>query len=566
MTKKIILLAVVMLVALGAPSECSLAPARQAFPHATFKQVVLNPPPLEAGGQLCVAAGDLMPLFGGSASWDKHKAIVRGAEAAVVSTGSPEARLGGKPYLLETAPFLLGNNFYIPLKLALAVVGQAAMDNSGADNFPLPPMQAGTGLHFRYYPVYDLRASYDPASGRLEGELLLAYQNPHLFPLKQLHFNLPANAAYGNGSNLAVKQVIVNNRPVKASSRGSRMVVPLPQQLAPRETVVLAISFCTQVAEGQTRLGRSGDVSVLAGWYPVLAPYSEEGWSGVAAVSYGEPYYTSAAHYRVELALPGEFQVLASSRLTGRYQNGDLTVWRFSSEHPIREFTFTASTSWQLSSHQLGPVQLLLACRDEPRDIIIDTASQALNLFQEIYGPYPYSFLNIAFVPLENFAGMEYPGLILISDSRPFSPSVIVHEMAHQWWYNLVGSDSTREAWIDEGLAEYSTLLYYRNYDPALYRDRLAEIKRLAEQTALPVNLPLEEYGSEVAYRRAVYNRGALLWLQLEAAAGRDRLHQALAYVQRYYRYEIVPPRSLLTAITYYGRIESDAFPHFFRN
>ncbi|MDN5362327.1 MAG: hypothetical protein PWP70_1374 [Moorella sp. (in: firmicutes)] len=629
---------------------------------ATFKQIVLDAPPLEAAGQIMVSAGDFLPLAGGSADWYQGRGVLRGNVSAAIIVGSREATVAGKPRRLAAAPFLVGDKLYIPLQLALEVLGTpaggggngnigngagissgrnasgtgstgggskaasdarkgpgagstgaassvagAARDGPGPDTFPgergpgttlaagrsivpgaasvivpggeggtgsgpqsfdlsLPPIQASSGFHFRYHPVYDIQARYDPDGGVIQGELLLAYQNPYPTPLRRLYFNLPANAPFGNGAATTVTRVVVNNRPVAVRLQDGQLEVSLPRVLAPRETLSLALSFKTTVPPGNTRLGRAGDLSQVAGWYPILAPGNGDTRAGVAGTPYGDPYFADAAYYRVRLSLPPGYQVLASSRLTGRQERGEWTVWSFNSEQPVREFAFTAAPDWRFTTCQAGAVQLVAADRGEAAGAALEVASQALEFFQEIYGPYPYSYLHLAFVPLDNLAGMEYPGLILLSNRKPYSPAVVIHEIAHQWWYNLVGNDTRQAAWIDEGLAEYSTLLFYRRYDPGLYQAKLAEITRLAAGSSDPINLPLEEYGSEQAYRRAVYNRGAAFWLSLESAAGEEPLRKALAFVQSYYRYEIVPPRSLLIALTYYGKIDSNIFSPFLRN
>ncbi|MGI9862439.1 M1 family aminopeptidase [Moorella naiadis] len=602
---------------------------------ATFKQIVLDVPPLvatgQAGSQIMVSAGDFLPLAGGSADWYQGRGVLRGSVNATVTAGSREATVNGVPRRLAAAPFLIEGKLYIPFSLALEVLGMSAgdagngtvgggtADNTTAGNgagstgdasrtagevregqtaelgadrvivpgaasviFPgrggeswsgpaapdlrLPPIQADSGFHFRYHPVYDLQASYDPAKGIIQGELLLAYQNPYLAPLRRLYFNLPANAPFGNGAATTVTRVVVNNRPVAVRQRQGQLEVPLPRVLAPRETLSLALTFKTTVPPGNNRLGRSGELSQVSGWYPILAPKEGDSWAGVAGTSYGDPYFASAAYYRVRLSLPTGYQVLASARLTGSQAKGEWTDWSFNSEQPVREFAFTAASDWRFTACQAGAVQLVAAARGEAAGAALEVARQALEFFQEVYGPYPYSYFHLAFVPLDNLMGMEYPGLILLSNRKPYSPAVVVHEVAHQWWYNLVGNDTHQAAWIDEGLAEYSTLLFYRRYDPGLYQAKLAEITRLAAGSSDPINLPLEEYGSDQTYHRAVYNRGATFWLSLEGAAGAEHLQQALAYIQRYYRYEIVPAPALLTVLTYYGKLNSNIFGPFLRN
>jgi aminopeptidase N len=61
---------------------------------------------------------------------------------------------------------------------------------------------------------------------------------------------------------------------------------------------------------------------------------------------------------------------------------------------------------------------------------------------------------------------MEYPALVMISDNIGEHISyeeVIVHEVAHQWWYSLVGNDQINYGFLDEGLTEYSTILFFEN-------------------------------------------------------------------------------------------------------
>ena len=97
--------------------------------------------------------------------------------------------------------------------------------------------------------------------------------------------------------------------------------------------------------------------------------------------------------------------------------------------------------------------------------------------FYEIYsGPFPYRNLEVSQIP--GTFGQGWPGLLYLSTfsflpdeaqaraglsptGRSFFSDVVpFHEVAHQWWGNVVGWSSYRDQWIDEAIAEYLALLF----------------------------------------------------------------------------------------------------------
>jgi aminopeptidase N len=86
----------------------------------------------------------------------------------------------------------------------------------------------------------------------------------------------------------------------------------------------------------------------------------------------------------------------------------------------------------------------------------LDLARQAIEQYTAWFGPPGVKEIEIAPPPrsLGPFgAGMEFPGLVL----APEQPQFVAHELAHQWWYSLVGDDQWRSPWLDESFAEFSS-------------------------------------------------------------------------------------------------------------
>jgi aminopeptidase N len=82
----------------------------------------------------------------------------------------------------------------------------------------------------------------------------------------------------------------------------------------------------------------------------------------------------------------------------------------------------------------------------------------AVDRFSKEFGQYPYG--EIDFVMTKDFGGgMEYPGLVILGTTA--EGSAVTHEVAHQWWYGIVGNDEYGAPWLDESFAQYANYRFY---------------------------------------------------------------------------------------------------------
>ena len=82
------------------------------------------------------------------------------------------------------------------------------------------------------------------------------------------------------------------------------------------------------------------------------------------------------------------------------------------------------------------------------------TCGSCSSTWPRLYGPYPWPSFTLAFGPDLAGEGIEYPGLVFMGpDPRGF---ILPHELAHQWFYGLVGNNQARDPWLDEGLASWA--------------------------------------------------------------------------------------------------------------
>lgn len=130
----------------------------------------------------------------------------------------------------------------------------------------------------------------------------------------------------------------------------------------------------------------------------------------------------------------------------------------------------------------------------------------------------------------------------------------IAHEVAHQWWAMSVGSDSVREPFVDESLANYSTIIYFEDH---YGKEEAASMQDLHLKTAYsmsrmfgipdaPANLPASSYANSIQYFAVVYGKGALYYDALRKAVGDEAFFAALRDYYKTYRSRLAGSRALL--------------------
>jgi aminopeptidase N len=101
--------------------------------------------------------------------------------------------------------------------------------------------------------------------------------------------------------------------------------------------------------------------------------------------------------------------------------------------------------------------------------------------------------------------------------------STVAHEVAHQWFYNLVGDDQLDEPWLDESLAQFATLQYYTDEYGAQgaqgFRASLEGRWKSIDDAKIPIGLPVAKYSGQ-EYSAIVYGRGALFFAALKEKMG----------------------------------------------
>jgi hypothetical protein len=131
-----------------------------------------------------------------------------------------------------------------------------------------------------------------------------------------------------------------------------------------------------------------------------------------------------------------------------------------------------------------------------PPATVAAEVKQDLETLSRRFGPYPWPSLRVAVLPDLKRVGIEYPTMVFLGADT--AGVLTRHEVAHQWFYSLVGNDQARDPVLDEGLATYAMGLL-----PVPYRVTPAFLRRTGE--------PMSDWdrGPYRAYQLGVYIDGA---------------------------------------------------------
>ena len=400
---------------------------------------------------------------------------------------------------------------------------------------------------------------------------------------KELKFNLYANAfrqdakfkpinsaqnhqAYYSGEsygNVVIKSVSKNQTPLEFSVTGEDqniLCVVLPEEIFPNESVNVTIEYSITLANVVARTGINNKTINLANFYPVLCGIDENGFYECLYYSSGDPYFSDCANYNVEITAPSEYKIASSGKLTTSENKNGKTTNQYTISS-ARSFAMVLSKEFKTLTKDCDGVEIIYYyINDATPEKSIETAEKSLKYFSANFGDYcyqTYSVVQTEFVQ----GGMEFPALVMISDSLKEASyqEVIVHETAHQWWAIGVGNNEIEYGFLDEGLAEYSVVMFYENHEEYGYcREQLMDIaektyktycgvyQKLFNRVDTTMLRSLKEYKSEYEYVNIAYVKSCIMYDNLRDFVGDENFSKCLKKYYSTYCHENAKPQDII--------------------
>lgn len=316
--------------------------------------------------------------------------------------------------------------------------------------------------------------------------------------------------------------------------------LPLEEPWQPGERLTVVLKYTVHFPHAQYRFGWWENTFMAGQAFVVPAPWQEGAYRTDAYLPIGDPLSGECANVHLSLTLPEGYTCGVTGQIIGVQQSPDGTS-RYLVEAPaVREVGLVMGSGLHVADRMVnGTLVEAVAAKPAQAKKLLDHAADALEIFSELYGDYPYPTYTVCAVPM-GVSGAEYPGMSMIAQSlleeagQPLEYTV-AHETAHQWWYSLVGSDSSTHPWLDEALCEFSLLEYVEAKHGKAARE---ELRQSRVETAMRVTVagqatpgaPLDYFETNTDYMVLVYGRATSLLCAMD-----DWLEGQLGDVLRQY-------------------------------
>ncbi len=366
----------------------------------------------------------------------------------------------------------------------------------------------------------------------------ISYTNQTGVALDQIVLAVEPNLKGG----FTLENILLNGNPLNFDLTGQRLTVYLPQSLQPGAQLVLAMRFRISIPPKvkDHPYGYDSNQVNVTDWYPFIVPYSN-GWILHDDYYLGEHLVYDAADFQVNIKTTDTGITIATSGVSE--PNGEWTLYRLNG---ARTFAFSASDQFQFVDATAGGATIrayYFPGYDTEGAAILNAAVREIGLFEVKFAPFPYGSLSIVQSDLND--GQEYDGLVFLAtafydqyngSARSNLVAIGVHEIAHQWWFGLVGNDQATEPWLDEALCVYSEAIFYRYIYPNSY-DWWWNFRVNYFGPSGYVDTTIYEGGTFRAYVNAVYLNGANFMEALNNRMGEDAFFAFLQdYASRYGR------------------------------
>ena len=309
----------------------------------------------------------------------------------------------------------------------------------------------------------------------------------------------------------------------------------LTKPLKPGDSIIITTPFRVKIPSGKfSRLGHIGQSYQITQWFAKPAVFDKNGWHPMSYLDQGE-FFSEFGNYDVSITVPKNYVLMATGDLQNKEEleflneKAELTSQLIKENKlAVRDSLGRKDMSFPKSSVEKKTLRFIQKnvhdfawFTDKRYHVLkgevnvnnrkitswalftnneaklwrrsIEYINDATRYFSKWVGEYPYNHVTAVDGTISAGGGMEYPNITVIGssgDSKSLE-TVIVHEVGHNWYYGILGSNERDNAWMDEGLNTYIEIRYMEEKYPNGYFRKKDSTQN--KSRGISLNIPMEE-------------------------------------------------------------------------
>lgn len=377
----------------------------------------------------------------------------------------------------------------------------------------------------------------DVNNKKLSGIEEVDYINTSNDNLNEVYFHMYAAAFKKYNGDIKIESVKVNDITSKYAVKGSDgtlLCIPV-DSLAPGKRVKIQMKYVINIPQRSNngfadRFAYSNNGINLGNCFPIAAVYENGSFDKHLYDEKGDAFYSETSNFSVTVTAPSSYTLAVTGNIDKTQAAKDGNKKWYITANSVRDFALVASDKLQMVQGNVnGTIIKSYAYNKAKAKKALNISADAINCYNKRIGEYPYGTCSIVETDLNG--GMEYPSMVMILTKAYDDVNVgslqskiaynrcigefefvLVHELAHQWWYGLIGDNEFKEAYVDEPMAQFYSLLYIKDkygedaFNYAYKRDILTTYNLLRPSIAdTNYKRALNEFNNDNEYTGIIY-------------------------------------------------------------
>ncbi len=407
--------------------------------------------------------------------------------------------------------------------------------------------------------------------------------------------------------------------------------IKLKCPVSPNDSIIISTPFFVKIPSGNySRLGHIGQSYQITQWFPKPAVYDKNGWNEMPYLTQGE-FYSEYGSFDVKITLPANYYVGHTGYLVNDFKEIDVLKKRAEEtekmlgshinkvgniidpnnngfpasskelktlhikQQRVHDFAFFADKRYYIlrgevelpySKKKVKTMAMFTAGNSRYWAKSIEYLNNSIYYYSLWNGDYPYSQCTAVDGTISAGGGMEYPNVTVIGDvnSDESLETVIMHEVGHNWFYGILGSNEREHPWMDEGINSFNEMRYNRTLHPersliggianvsnnlmkkfgvdhlkSMHQYYLAYLLSARKNNDQPIEAPAADY-TGMNYGTIVYSKTAVAFDYLHDFLGAEVFDKAMRVYFDTWKFKHPSPQDLQMVFEYVSKQDLNWF------